>query len=79
MKPEKNDPLQTLESRIQALEERLAFYEHENDSISQTEFELERRVRTLEQENQQLTEEIRRMRESLRDPFNPGLEKPPHY
>ena len=79
MKPEKNDRPADLENRIQALEERLAFYEHANDSISETEFELERRVRKLEQANRQLEEEVRRLREALRDPFNPQQKKPPHY
>jgi len=79
MFPEPNDSLKRLESRVQALEERLAFYEHGNDSLNEAEFELGRRIQKLELENRQLIQEVRRLREALRDPFNPQLEKPPHY
>ena len=68
-----------LEKRIRVLEERFAFYEYGNETLSSVEFELEKRIQKLERENQQLIEEIRRLRACLRDPFNPQPEKPPHY
>ena len=68
-----------LEKRMQTLEERIAFFEHGSDALNRAEFEMEKRLFRLEQENRRLLEEVRRLREILRDPFNPQLEKPPHY
>ncbi|MDO4629984.1 MAG: SlyX family protein [Planctomycetia bacterium] len=67
------------ETRLRQLEERIAFYEHGADSISTAEYELEKRLQFLELQNRQLIAEVRRLRENQRDPFNPQLEKPPHY
>lgn len=71
--------MEELEKRIRVLEERFAFYEYGNETLSSVEIELEKRLRMLERENRQMIEEIRRLRACLRDPFNPQLEKPPHY
>lgn len=71
--------MEELEKRIRVLEERFAFYEYGNETLSSVEIELEKRLRKLERENRQMIEEIRRLRACLRDPFNPQLEKPPHY
>ncbi len=68
-----------IEMRLRQLEERIAFYEHGADSQSTAEYELEKRLQCLELQNRQLIAEVRRLRENLRDPFNPQLEKPPHY
>lgn len=65
--------------RVKVLEERIAFFEHGNDSLSEMEVEMGKRIQRLEFENQQLISEVRRLRECLRDPFNPQFEKPPHY
>lgn len=70
---------QNTNARLIQLEERLAFYEHTGDTFSEAILEMEKRIQKLEFENRQLIEEVRRLRECLRDPFNPQMEKPPHY
>ncbi len=69
----------TTEERLLQMEERLAFYEHTGDTFGEAILEMEKRLQKLESENRQLIEEVRRLRECLRDPFNPQMEKPPHY
>ena len=61
------------------LEERITFCEQTADALSGVVFELQKRVEQLELRNRQLIEEVRRLRESQRDPFSPEAEKPPHY
>lgn len=68
-----------LEKRLRLLEERITFYEHGAEALSRASFEMEKQIQRLELQNRQLIAEIRRLRECLRDPFNPQLEKPPHY
>ena len=64
---------------IRQLEERIAHGERMLELLNEVVVGQEKRLQKLEMQNFQIVEEIRRLRNLLREPFIPEIEKPPQY
>ena len=64
---------------IRQLEERIAHGERMLELLNEVVVGQEKRLQKLEMQNFQIVEEIRRLRNLLREPFIPENEKPPQY
>lgn len=61
------------------LEERIAFCERYIDSLNEVIVDMQKRLQLVELQNVRFKDDLSRLVDQQREPFDPGLEKPPHY
>ncbi len=61
------------------LEERIAFCERYIDSLNEVIVDMQKRLQLLELQGVRMKDDLARLEDQQREPFDPGVDKPPHY